>query len=68
MVTASDNGFAITIKNIGTHTDLVTVTGNGAATIDGKTNSQITRWVGKTFIAYGGNWIEKEKKESYENF
>lgn len=67
VITSSDDGLAFTIKHIGTHTDLVTVTGSGSTTIDGKDNSKLTKWFGKTYIAYGGNWIEKEKQEATDN-
>ena len=67
VVTSSDNGLAMTIKNIGAHTDLVTVKGNGSATIDGADSSNLTRWCSQTFVAYGGNWVLKEKKVSSEN-
>lgn len=66
-ITASDNGLAITIKNIGTHTDLIVVKGNGGTLIDGKDSASLTRWYGKTFIAYGGNWIYKEKQTGSDN-
>lgn len=67
VVTASDNGLSITIKNVGTHTDLVTVVGSSSATIDGKTTSNLTRYVGKTFVANGGNWLIKNKDKRIEN-
>jgi hypothetical protein len=69
-ITAADNGLSISIKNIGAYTDQVTVVGNGAATIDGISNTQLYRWVGKTFVAYGGNWIIKgnEFKSSHNVF
>lgn len=65
-VTSSDNGLAITVKNIGTHTDLITVQGNGGATIDDQVNSTLTRYVGQTFVAYGGNWVVKGKEKKSE--
>ena len=61
-VTVADNGLSITIKNVGIHTDLITVQGNGGATIDDITNSKLTRYVGQTFVAAGGNWVIKGKK------
>lgn len=61
-ITVADNGLAITVKNIGVHTDLITVQGNGGATIDGLINSKLTRYVGQTFVATGGNWVIKDKK------
>ncbi len=66
-VTSTDNGLEITVKNIGTHTNLITVQGNGGATIDAVTIAKLTRWCGQTFVVYGGNWIAKEKKTSAEN-
>ncbi|MGQ0739975.1 MAG: hypothetical protein ACT4OJ_13045, partial [Bacteroidota bacterium] len=60
-VTSSDNGLSISVKNTGTYTDLVTVKGNGSATIDGRDSSNLTRHVGQTFIASGGNWVIKNK-------
>jgi hypothetical protein len=61
-VTVADNGLSITVKNVGIHTDLVTVQGNGGATIDDIANSKLTRYVGQTFVAAGGNWVIKGKK------
>lgn len=62
VVTAADNGLSITVKNTGTYTDLVLVSPNGSATIDGITNpNKLTRWQSKNFIAYNGNWIIKNK-------
>lgn len=66
-VTSADNGLSITIKNNGTHTDLVTVQGNGGATIDATLLAKLTRWSGQTFVVYDGNWVAKEKKPSAEN-
>lgn len=66
-VTASDNGLALTVKNIGTHTDLVTVLGNGGATIDGLPNTTLTRYFTKTFVASGGNWVLQSGKHTIED-
>jgi hypothetical protein len=66
-ITASDNGLAITVKNIGTYTDLVVVKGASGKTIDGKDSSRLTRWFGKTYIAYNSNWIKKEQVEAPDN-
>lgn len=60
-VTVADNGLSITVKNVGTHTDLITVQGNGGATIDDITTSKLTRYIGQTFVATGGNWVIKGK-------
>jgi len=66
-ITNADNGFAVTIKNIGTHTDLVVIKGNGSATIDGIDSSSLTRWFSRTYVAYNGNWITKEKETGLAN-
>ena len=58
VVTSAENGLSITVKNIGTVTDLVQVDGNGTATIDGSTGvSNHTRWQAKTYVAHEGNWV-----------
>lgn len=67
VVTSSDNGLQITVKNIGAHTDLVTIKGNGSATIDEIDSSNLTRYVGETYIASGGNWVIKNKKTGPRN-
>jgi len=61
-VTVADNGLTVTVKNTGTHTDLVTVQGYSSATIDQLDSDLLIRWVGRTYVAEGGNWIIKEKK------
>jgi hypothetical protein len=66
-VTSSDNGKTITIKNVGSHTDLITVQGNGGATIDGATTSLLTRYVGQTYVVDGANWVVKEKRRESQN-
>jgi hypothetical protein len=66
-VTAADNGLEITIKNMGTHTDLVTITGNSGATIDGLANSKLSRYVGETFVVSGTNWIIKDATKGIED-
>jgi hypothetical protein len=66
-VTSADNGLQISVKNDGTFTDLVTVQGNGGATIDNSAASNLTRWQGKTYVAIGGNWITKERTKSEAN-
>ena len=60
-ITSVDNGLAITIKNVGTYTDLVTVVGNGTAIIDNGSNYFLTRWQSQTYIAYEGNWLIKDR-------
>lgn len=66
-VTASDNGLAITVKNAGTHTDLITVQGNGGATVDDLTNSTLTKNCAQTYVAHGSNWVIKNKERRSEN-
>jgi hypothetical protein len=58
VVTTADNGLAITVKNVGTHTHEVDVDGNGTATINGlATVSKHFLWMGKTYVAINGNWV-----------
>ena len=63
IVTSSDDGLEITVKNVGTYTDLITIQGNGGgATIDDIATSTLTRYCGQTFVATGGNWVIKGKE------
>jgi len=62
VVTAADDGLTIIIKNIGTHTDQTTIIGSAGATLDGIPTSKLYRWLGRTFIAYNGNWVRKDKE------
>ena len=62
VVTSADDGLAITIKNVGTYTDLITVVPQATKLIDNVTASLLTRWVGRTYIATGSNWIVKDKE------
>jgi len=66
-ITVSDNGLTITVKNVGTYTDLVTVKGNSGATIDAASNDELTRWISRTYTAEAGNWVIKEKKQTTHN-
>ena len=66
-VTASDNGLSITVKNIGSHTDLISIAGASGATIDGIDTLGLTKNCGQTFVANGNNWVIKEKKSNTEN-
>jgi hypothetical protein len=66
-ITSTDDGLAISIKNNGTYTDLITILPNGAATIDNQSNSTLTRWKGRTYVAAGGNWIVQEKETRTDN-
>jgi hypothetical protein len=60
-ITSADNGLAITVKNIGSYMDLVTVLPNGSSTIDNGSVIALPRWWSLTFVANGGNWIFKER-------
>ncbi|HYC29713.1 MAG TPA: hypothetical protein VEB42_12865, partial [Chitinophagaceae bacterium] len=66
-VTAADNGLEITVKHVGLHTDLVTVQGNGGATIDGMSNMKLTKLMYQTYIASNGSWLLKAGKK-FDNF
>jgi hypothetical protein len=61
-VTADDNGLAITIKNNGGYLDLITVAGASGAVMDNVSNFYLTRYQSKTFVAYNGAWIVKERE------
>lgn len=66
-VTAADNGLEISVKNIGTYTDLVTVVPQSGKVIDACPAVELTRWRSRTFIAYGTNWVLKEKEPRPDN-
>jgi hypothetical protein len=67
LVTGADNGLAVTIKNNGSFLNLITITGNSGATIDGYANTSLTRWCGQTYIAWNGNWITKNNDPRTDN-
>lgn len=67
VVTSADNGLSITVKNIGTHLNLVTVEGNSGATIDGNPETSLTRWRGQTYVAWEGNWITRNRETRTDN-
>ena len=62
-ITNADDGLEMTVKNIGIHTDLVTVKRSGVATIDGDTIVKLTRHIAVSFIASGGNWVVNNVKK-----
>jgi hypothetical protein len=66
-VTSADDGLAITVKNVGTYTDLITVVPEAGKEIDNSTTSLLTRWVGRTYIATETNWIVKDKETRPDN-
>lgn len=65
-ISSSDDGLSITIKNVGSHTDLVVVKGNSGATIDESDSAALTRYCAQTFVATNGNWSIKEKTTKNE--
>jgi len=67
VITNAENGLEISIKNIGSHTDLVVVKGGTGVTIDGGDSVNLTKNIGQTFIAYGGNWVVKGLKTANEH-
>jgi len=56
-ITAADNGLSMTVKHVGSYLHEVDVVPSGASTIDGLTISKHFRWMAKTYIASGGNWL-----------
>lgn len=68
VIVSADNGLSISVKNIGSYTQLVQVKGNGTATIDGTASFiNLTRWQARTYVAYEGNWLLKEKVDGRTN-
>jgi hypothetical protein len=67
VVTSTDDGLEITIKNVGTYTDLITVVPESGKTIDAVSNSLLTRWRGRTYLARGSNWIIKDEETHTDN-
>jgi hypothetical protein len=66
-VTSADDGFEVTIKNVGIHTDLITIVPYSGKTIDGGDRETLTRWQNHTFVASGSNWIVKDQHIQIEN-
>jgi hypothetical protein len=60
-ITSVDNGLSITVKNIGTHVDQICVVGSNGVTIDNTDTVKLYRWKARTFVAYEGSWLRKEK-------
>jgi len=67
IVTSADNGLSITVKNVGSYIDLITVVAGATKTIDANDTITLTRWKSKTFIVNGDNWVIKEKDAMLEN-
>jgi hypothetical protein len=66
-VTSADNGLTITVKNIGDHTDQIAIVGNSGALIDNSDTIKLYRWRARTFVAYEGNWLRKEKDKALDD-
>jgi hypothetical protein len=67
IVSGTDDGLEITIKNVGTYTDLITVQRSGSSLIDGQINYSLTRWISVSFVAKAGNWFLKGATETESN-
>ena len=68
VVTTTDNGLEISVKNSGTYMDLVLVTGaTGSEYIDGSISSSLYKNWGRTYIAKDGNWVRKENVSRADN-
>jgi hypothetical protein len=66
-IISSDDGLAITVKNVGSYIHLVVIKGNSGATIDSGDSISLTRYCAQTFIASGGNWVIKQRVNTSEN-
>lgn len=66
-ITGADNGLTMTIKNVGTHIHQVIVVPSGSSTIDGVSESKHFRWMTKTYVASGGNWLIKGSENRVDN-
>lgn len=60
-ISLADDGLEIFVKNVGTHTDLITIVPHTGKTIENSSAHNLLRWEGNTFIAKGSNWIIKDK-------
>jgi hypothetical protein len=67
IVSGTDDGLEITVKNVGSFTDLITIQPEGSSLIDGLTDYLITRWISVTFVAKTGNWFIKVGTENERN-
>jgi len=67
LISLEDDGLEIYVKNVGTHTDLITVVAQADKKIDNSPARTLMRWEGKTFVAKGANWILKEKNRDDSN-
>lgn len=61
-ITAADSGLTITVKNIGTYTDLV-IWHIAGTVADSITDARLLRWQARTIVAgKDGKWYTKEKE------
>lgn len=62
-ITSADDGLSITVKNVGSHKDLIQVFGHGspANAIDGANHASLYRWASQTFVAFDGKWYVQDK-------
>jgi hypothetical protein len=67
VVTSADSGLEITVKNVGTYTDLISVVAGTGKLMDNTDTARLTRWVGRTYIASGTNWFTKNKETRPDN-
>lgn len=67
VVTSEDDGLEIVVKHVGTHTDLVVIKPEEGKKIDASDSSMLTRWSSRIYLAYGSNWIVKNKDPRAEN-
>ncbi len=63
LVTSADNGLNISVKNVGSHTDLVVIKANGVAKIDDVDSINLTKNVALNFVAMDGDWIINNAKK-----
>lgn len=68
VVTSADNGLEISVKDIGTHMDVITITGaTGTEHIDASLSSTLYKNWGRTYVAKDGNWFKKENLSRPDN-
>ncbi len=61
LISSADDGLSINIKNVGTHTDLVTIKANAGSIIDGATLVPLPRWFAVSLVAKNGNWYFRQR-------
>ena len=66
-ISESDNGLKIIVKHVGLHTDLIKIKPSAGQKIDANDSIMLTRWNGKAFLAYNGNWFLETKDSRADN-